>query len=344
MILRFLVCVTVEFHKAFGLKLVLQDVDPSFTLGELERQKQETIEQLIKEGFLNKIGDEFFTDNKRLPLPRVIQKIAVISSAASAGLQDFVHTLEHNDFKYQFEIDYYYAVVQGETKAELVNDQFIQIFASAIRYDVVILIRGGGAQTDFLLFDQFPLAKMIAKFPVPVITGLGHQKNETVADLVANKSVKTPTRAAEFIIARNRDFEESVHIVEKNIIIKTQQLLAGYRESLNHLKGTMITQPKMITKSKLQELQQLRLSVPQSLHSYFRHHSQQLIHQQAILRSLSSANILKRGFAIVKKEGKTISNAGDIQVGDQISIIFNEQQLESVVKHKTNYDGREFDL
>jgi exodeoxyribonuclease VII large subunit len=339
--IKVLVKVSVEYHKVFGLKLVLQDVDTNFTIGELEKQKQETIKALIDGGFISKIGEELITDNKRLQLPAVIQRIAVVSSAESAGLQDFVHTLENNDFGYHFQIDYYHTVVQGESKAELIINKFVEIFTSAIPYDAVLLIRGGGSQTDFLLFDQLPLAKMIAKFPIPVITGIGHQKNETVADLVANLATKTPTRSAELIIAHNRAFEEKIRSIEKNIIIKAQQLIASQKEQLQDLKLTLVTQSKLIARAKLNELQQLQTSLRNFIPVYFKNHNKQLLHQQALLRTLSPANILKRGFAIIKKDGKTVIDAGKINIGDQVTIILDSQQLESTVNKKTDYNGHE---
>ncbi|WP_431244478.1 exodeoxyribonuclease VII large subunit [Flavobacterium sp. P21] len=133
--------------------------------------------------------------------------MAVISASNSAGNEDFRHTLRHNDFGYSFQADDYYTVVQGDNNAKLFLNKLIEVYSSGIPYDAIIIIRGGGAQSDFLIFDNYQIGRAVAKFPIPVITGIGHQKNVSIVDLMAHTSTKTPTKAAEFIIAHNRSFE-----------------------------------------------------------------------------------------------------------------------------------------
>lgn len=220
--------VSISFHSVFGLQVNLNDIDTNFTLGVLEQQRQATLEKLVSENptFINKLGDKFITRNNQLNLNIVIQKVAVISSKDSAGGEDFKHTLLNNSYGYKFYIDFYFPVVQGEINADQFLGKIIEVFNSKKPYDVVVITRGGGAQTDFLIFDNYSIGRAVAKFPIPIITGIGHQRNETIADLMAHTQTKTPTKAAEFIIAHNRSFEEKMLSLQKGILIRTQQLFS----------------------------------------------------------------------------------------------------------------------
>ena len=233
--LKILSLVSVVYNPVYGLQLTLLDIDPNFTLGVLERQRKETLLRLVTENPLHVwLADGLYvTFNQNISLPKVIQRIAVISSTVSAGLEDFKHTLDHNTFGYDFKTDFYYSYVQGENNAQSVVDQFIAIFNSGIAYDSVVLIRGGGSQTDLLIFDHYSIARVIARFPIPVFTGIGHQKNETIADLMAHTALKTPTKAAEFMVAHNKAFFDDLLSLEKSIVIKTQQSLARHKQWLS---------------------------------------------------------------------------------------------------------------
>jgi len=237
-----LVNVKVVFHKVYGLSLEVVDIDSNFTLGLLEKRRRETLERLVNEneGVIEKIGEQYITRNSKLPLPSVIKKIAVVSSKTSAGNEDFKHSLVNNPYGYLFEIDDYHTTVQNEAYAQEFLNTLIGVFHSNIPYDVVVINRGGGAQNDFLIFDNYNIGRAIARFPIPVITGIGHQKNETIADLMAHTATKTPTKAAEFIIAHNKKFEDMVLLFQKRIIIKSQQLLASNTEQIHQL-NTILT-------------------------------------------------------------------------------------------------------
>lgn len=268
--LKVLSLVSVVYNPVYGLQLTLLDVDPSFTLGVLERQRKDTLLRLVRENPQHiELQDGFYvTFNQQLILPKVIQRIAVISSSVSAGLEDFQHTLENNAFRYDFKVDPYYSYVQGETNAQSVVDQFVAIYHSGITYDAVVLIRGGGSQTDLLIFEQYGIARVIARFPIPVFTGIGHQKNETVADLMAHTALKTPTKVAEFMVAHNKVFSDKLMSLEKSILIKTQQLLARHQQLLSAKKYAMsmisetyLNQHKRRLQEKSQAITQLGQSV-----------------------------------------------------------------------------------
>ncbi|WP_298738909.1 exodeoxyribonuclease VII large subunit [uncultured Chitinophaga sp.] len=230
-----LVKVAVNYHQVYGLQITLLDIDANFTIGLLEQQKQEILNRLLAENpdFITRVGDRYLTRNNQLPLKPVLQQIAVVTSSNSAGYQDFIHTLHNNRFGYRFVVDNYFTVVQGEVNAEQVQQRFIDIFNSGKPYDAVVLIRGGGAQTDFLIFDTYRLGRTVARFPIPVITGIGHQKNETIVDMMAHTPTKTPTKAAEYIIAHNKAFEDGMVAMQQLILIRSQQLFSAHFQALS---------------------------------------------------------------------------------------------------------------
>jgi len=240
--------VSVTYHAVYGLQITLLDIDTSFTIGLLEQQKQQTLLQLLRDcpDFIQKSGNLYITRNNQLALNPVIQRIAVVTSANSAGYQDFKHTLDTNRFGYKFMIDNYFTVVQGETKGELVQQRLVDIFKSGVPYDAVVIIRGGGAQTDFLIFDTYAFGKVVAKFPIPIITGIGHQKNETIVDMMAHSPTKTPTKAAEFIISHNKEFEEAIIDEQQRILIKSQQLFSIHFQALSSLNAGIINNARTL--------------------------------------------------------------------------------------------------
>lgn len=232
--IRVCVRVQVDYHPVYGLKLVVQDVDPSFTIGQLELQRLATIQRLLSEcrPYVQKVGDRFRTKNNSLSHSPVIQRIAVLSSSSAAGYQDFMHTLHNNRFGYRFTVNNYFTAVQGEASAEAASRKIREICGSGIPFDAVVIIRGGGADTDFLLFDQYVLCKAVAKLHIPVIAGIGHLKNQTLVDLLAHTSTATPTKAAEYIIAHNHAFEQEVKGEQQRIVIRAQQVLQRAAQSV----------------------------------------------------------------------------------------------------------------
>lgn len=230
--LQVLICVRINYHIIHGLSFTLLDIDPNFTLGNLERQRQETLARLIEENpdTIKLVGDQYVTRNKVIKLNSVIQRIALIGSPNSEGYTDFIHTIKSNHFGYRFTVDNFYSTVQGVNAEQELVKTLIQVFETnkQIPYDCVVITRGGGARTDFLVFDTYSLARVVARFPIPIITGIGHHKDVGIVDLMAHTQTKTPTKVAEFILAHNRSFEEKVLHHQQHIIIRTQQLMAGH--------------------------------------------------------------------------------------------------------------------
>lgn len=259
----------INFHNVYGLSLELLGIDNNFTLGVLEKQRQATLASLIaNNSFIKKIGDKYITRNNQLTFPAVIQRIAVISSKTSAGNEDFRHTLLNNPFGYLFFIHDYYTVVQGEANADQFLSKLIEVFQSQNPYDAVVITRGGGAQTDFLIFDNYNIGRAVAKFPIPIITGIGHQKNETITDIMAHTQTKTPTKAAEFIIAHNRAYEDVILSFQKTILIKSQQLFSIHFQSLSVLNSIVVNNSRNILnlyKDNLVQINQITINISKSI-------------------------------------------------------------------------------
>ena len=356
--INILLQVSVQYNAAFGLQLNLIDIDTNFTLGQFEQQRAATLARLLKENpdFIRKEGERYVTKNSSLYLKKVIQNIAIITSDTSAGYQDFIHTLVHNPFSYAFKVDNYFTMVQGEANAKPIIDKLVDIYTSGKAYDMVVIIRGGGAQTDFLIFDNYELSRAIAKFPVPVLTGIGHQKNETIADLMAHTSTKTPTKAAEFILAINRSFEETVLNLQKLVLIKTQQLFAlhskrlaninsglvrdvlgllhGHQRNLTKLSSVVVTYPKMLISGRKKDIAHLVSNLKSHQKSYFANKNSYLAHYTTMVKLMSPQNILNKGFAILKVGDKIISDVKGIEPGAELNIQLASAELKTTVTSK----------
>ncbi|MGV3539161.1 MAG: exodeoxyribonuclease VII large subunit [Rufibacter sp.] len=191
-----------RFHELYGFSLDIHDIDPTYTIGDLARQRQETITRLQTEGLLDL--------NRKQVLPQVPQRLAVISSPTAAGYQDFVSQLEKNPFGYAFALTLFEASVQGAEAVPSIKAALHRVTLQQQAFDAVVIIRGGGSQTDLLCFDQYELAATVAQMPLPVLTGIGHERDESITDLVAHTPLKTPTAVAAFLVDRCNEFEAEV--------------------------------------------------------------------------------------------------------------------------------------
>ena len=217
--------VKVKYSIKYGLSFDVLEIDNSFALGQIELQKQATLKRLVDESNGQIIKDEeyYFTPNKRLKLPIVIQKIALITAQNSDGQRDFNNELLNNNYGYAFEVDEYLCQIQGDKAHENIILQFEKIRSSNIHYDCVAMVRGGGSETDFKPFEQYELAKLVANFSIPVFTGIGHDRNTSIVDLMA-RQLKTPTKVAAHIVDHNYMFENNLlyqfNQIEQNIALK----------------------------------------------------------------------------------------------------------------------------
>jgi exodeoxyribonuclease VII large subunit len=225
--IKVLVQATVEFHPAYGLSLNIKDIDPTYTIGDLARRRREIINRLRAEGVLDM--------NKELELPEVPQKIAVISSATAAGYLDFVNQLENNQHGFVFYHKLFEAYMQGAEATLSIINALERIFNYEDFFDVVVIIRGGGAQADLSCFDNYDLAINVTQFPLPVLTGIGHEKDDTIVDMVAHTRLKTPTAVAEFLISGTLRFYENLIELEESFLERVQEILEQENLYLNKI-------------------------------------------------------------------------------------------------------------
>ncbi len=366
--IQVLIKVKVEYHSLYGLSLTLLEIDPSFTIGNIEKQRRETLLRLVRENddciFL--IDDEYITKNKKLELPSVLQKIALVASPNSEGYSDFAHTMLHNQHQYKFEIDNYFSSVQGkDAEKELINT-LISIYTSGKKYDCVVMIRGGGAKTDFLVFDTYNLSRAVARFPIPIITGIGHHKDVSIVDMMAHSPTKTPTKCAELIISHNRKFEEAVLSLQQTVLIKSQQLLSKELSEINELKGSVIgnvqylineqqnemistmmvisNKPNLVVQRKLQTLDFMHMKLQSQSQNYILKKSNEMNHYVKVMKLMSPVNILKKGFAIISIDENILVNTDGIEPGSKVKINMYQTEIDTTVIKKTSTDGKKYDL
>ena len=222
--LKVLLQAKVEYHEVYGFSLNIRDIDPVYTLGDMARQRREIIHRLEEAGVLEM--------NKELELPLVPQRIAVISSPTAAGLQDFLNQLHNNQHQFIFYTKLFPSVMQGMEAPRSITAALEQIFQYEELFDAVVIIRGGGAQIDLACFDNYDLAFNVAQFPLPVITGIGHDKDDTVIDLVAHTRMKTPTAVAEFLISGALQFSQQLNDLEKQFTVSVNDKLEKNQDRL----------------------------------------------------------------------------------------------------------------
>lgn len=224
--IKVLISAKVEFHPVYGLSLNIRDIDPSYTMGDMARKRREILLQLEEDGVVDM--------NKELDLPLVPQRIAIISSPTAAGLQDFMNQLENNPYHIHFYTKLFPAIMQGKDTAASIIIAMEQVFQYEDFFDVVVIIRGGGAQIDLASFDHYELAYHVAQFPIPVITGIGHDKDETAVDLVAHTKLKTPTAVAEFLITGAATFEQTLDEMQDRFVDLVEDRLQTEKEYLQN--------------------------------------------------------------------------------------------------------------
>lgn len=302
--------VKVDFNERYGLKLIIEDIDPAYTLGKLELKRRQTIEQLRQQGLLE--------NQKILSLPIVLQRIAIISSERAAGYQDFLQHLQQNTYGYKFQLHFFQSAMQGDLVESEMLQRLKAISTAKENFDCVVIIRGGGARLDLNAFDHFNLAKAVATLPIPVFTGIGHDIDETVLDLVAHASLKTPTAVADFLIAHNLKFENT--LVNISLVLKSNTLQKINNQALfisNLTKNIHFhTQQQFFRQHQMLDF--IENTVPRLSNYQLQFAKQNLDTLEKMTELLSVESTLQRGFAIVAKNGKIVRSKQDVSSGDEI--------------------------
>lgn len=315
--------VTVDYHERYGMKLTVEDIDASYTLGQAEMARQKIIERLKKDNLLQL--------NDLVPLPSVIQYVAVISSERAAGYQDFKHQLESNDYGYDYYVELYDSAVQGRNVESEVLSAMKRIHESEYLYDAIVIIRGGGSKLDLGGFDNYNIAHAIAHSEYPVIVGIGHEVDTTVTDLVAKLSVKTPTAAAEYLINRNMQYEARILDLARGIQQQSTQLITRSAHQMDMAEYKLEQVAKEVIQDAQSDFSYLSANLRSSLQHAMNRMKQALDSQEMILKALDPQRTLKRGYAIVRKEGKSIDTSKEVKSGDQLSIEMADGQIETTV-------------
>lgn len=229
--------VKVTFHKRWGLKLEVVEIDYAYTLGKLEAERQETLERLVKENpeHVKLVGEQYYTFNKSLPLPIVVQRIALITAMESDGQRDFKQELGNNPYGYAFQVDEFTTQIQGDKAHEFIIGKLLLIEAQKEKYDVVAIVRGGGSQLDLKAFDNYDLAQTVASFPIPILTGIGHDRNTSIVDLMARQE-KTPTKVANVLIQRNFQYEQRIMELKDRMLYSVDGLFTQAKNNLKEIK------------------------------------------------------------------------------------------------------------
>ena len=326
--IKVLVQVTVSFHELYGYSLTVQDIDPTYTLGDMARRRREILNQLEEEGVLNL--------NKELEIARLPQRIAVISSPTAAGYGDFCHQLQSNSRGFYFYTELFPALMQGDRVEESVLAALDNVNARLPEFDVVVIIRGGGAASDLSGFDTYLLAAACAQFPLPIITGIGHERDDTVLDSVAHTRVKTPTAAAEFLIeSMNNAADEldtlTVRLQEsvRNRLMEEQRKLVSYKNRIPSAAYRRLSGAKL-------SLLTARKDIVQVVTSSVSRHRHRLELLQQRLTDASPEKQLARGYSITLKDGKVVKDTALIQEGDSVTTRLYQGEFTSIVNHKSS--------
>lgn len=293
--------VEVSFHAVYGMSLNIVGIDPRFTIGDLAKQRQATIQQLKNDGVMDM--------QRNLPLPSLLKRIAVISSNDAAGYGDFCHQLKNNNNELHFHVQLFPALMQGEQSPASIIQSLQQIADDMNSWDLVVIVRGGGATTDLRNFDNYELASHCAQFPLPIIAGIGHTRDISIVDMVVHTSVKTPTAAAEWIVGRMVVQAERINELNERLKNAVKQSIFRQQQRLGNL------------------LQSLRFITQQR---FYKQRTQLDVWQKTI-QIHSPERIYRMGYSLTTMNGKVVKSIHDVKKGQYIQTHTADGTIESIV-------------
>jgi len=313
-----------QFHEAFGFSWIVSDIDPTYTMGDMARRRMEIIRQLKAAGI--------FDLQKSLQMPLFCQRIAVISSATAAGYGDFVGQLNNNEYGFSFHTRLFPAIMQGEQVEQSIIHSLNTIFNCDEDFDCVVIIRGGGATADMSGFDTLALAENVAQYPLPIITGIGHDRDECILDMVSFQRVKTPTAAAALLISNLKEVLDILNDVQTRMARYVQLKLSALNVQLTSLQATL---PRIFVNIKARQenrLNALELRLPLLLDNILSRekHRLELIEEKA--KMLDPTLLLRRGYSITLKDGKAVKDAKTLHRGDELETILSEGTIKSIIQ------------
>lgn len=336
---------TIGYDPLYGLTLRIIDIDPAYSLGELEREKLESIDRLKKEGI--------FHANKNLPFPVVPKRLAIVSVETSKGYADFLKIIQGNPWGYRFEKTLFPALLQGDKSIPSIINQLANIAERPGEYDAVAIIRGGGGDVGLSSYNNYSLAAAIAKFPIPILTGIGHSTNETVSEMVAYENAITPSELADFLIRRFHNFAVSVNQAQDAIISKATQLLSIQKNNLNDVGRYFRLNSTHLVKQQQKALAHGAIQLNTVSVTRLRHAQQKVMHTQQVLKTasltalkntksdllgaersinlLDPRRVLHRGYSITRHNGHAVKSAEEIKKGDIVETFLASGSIISTV-------------
>ena len=322
--MKVLLKVYAQFHEAYGFAWIVTDIDPTYTLGDMARKRQEIIRQLKEEGV--------FDLQKELSLPLFCQRIAVISSETAAGYGDFCNQLADNPYGFQFQTWLFPAIMQGEGVEQSIIAALNRINDVSDDFDAVVIIRGGGATSDMSGFDTLALAENVANFPLPIITGIGHDRDESILDMVSHTRVKTPTAAASLLIDHLKALLDTINDSQERIAHYVQQKLSTVNSQLSTVQESI---PRLFSIVKTRQEAKLDASYQRLLTALdhrltSERHRMELIEEKA--KALDPALLLKRGYSITLFNGRAVRDPQSLKEGDEIETRIEKGIIKSIIK------------
>ena len=311
-----------QFHEAYGFSWIVTDIDPTYTLGDMARKRQEIIQKLKAEGV--------FDLQKELQLPVFCQRIAVISSQTAAGYGDFCNQLADNPYGFKFETQLFPAIMQGEGVEQSIISALEQIYD--MPFDCVVIIRGGGATSDMSGFDTLALAENVANFPIPIITGIGHERDESILDMISHTRVKTPTAAAALLIDHLKGVLETIEGAQSMITHYVQQKLSIANSQLSIISEAIPRLFSIVKTRQEAKIDALYTRLPMLIERRFTSESHHLQLMDEKLKALDPTLLLARGYSITVHNGRAVKDASQLPPGAEIETRLAKGTIHSVIK------------
>ena len=319
---KILARVMVGYHEVYGFSLNITDIDPSYTLGDMELRRQQTIAQLRAEGVWDM--------NREVPMPPLVQRLAVVSSANAAGYQDFCNELRAGG--YAFSVTLFDAVMQGAAAEESIVAALERVAESADGFDAVVIIRGGGSASDLNCFNAYRLAAHVAQFPLPVLTGIGHDKDVSVTDMVAHTPLKTPTAVAAWLTDRMAQAEAAVERAAQQLGDTVAAAMRRHEVLLERIAGELRRASSEYTSRRRTSLDNMRQMVGVLTDSIFARERLRLDSVGELTASRSPRRIMKLGFSVVRAGGRAVTSATEVASGSEIAVELYDGRIDATVK------------
>ena len=313
---------TVSYHEIYGLSLNITDIDPSYTLGDMELRRRQTIERLHAEGVWDM--------NRELPLPPLVQRLAVVSSANAAGYQDFCNELRAGG--YTFSVTLFEAVMQGAAAEDSIVAALEQIADAADRFDAVVIIRGGGSASDLNCFNAYRPAAHAAQFPLPVLTGIGHDKDVSVMDMVAHTPLKTPTAVAAWLVERMAQAEEAVERAARQLGDTVAAAMRRHEVLLERIAGDLRRVSSEYVSRRRTSLDNVRQMIGVLTDGIFTRERLRLDSVGELTASRSPKRIMKLGFSVVRAGGRAVTSRAELASGSDIAVELYDGSVDATVK------------